>query len=283
MNDTIRRPIFGMLGLIAVSAAVAGYFTGMQSPMNPELHFADGGSAVAQMEYSYPDAIPARSYAEMNSAEWGPNADWQTDLRQLPRPAVDPPEDLASTLPDVESSGPVVPAELKRVSLQRWLANRAFNGAPPTVPHPVDNRSTTACAACHMQGAATKTLRIPRMSHPYMTNCTQCHVPSQTTLPVGDQPGMEVDNRFVGLPAPSGGPRAFERAPPQIPHSTWMRDQCLSCHGPTGLPGLRTTHPWRQNCRQCHAPSSSLEQVPLPDQPSFLEPLPVTGGSEDHP
>ena len=283
MNDTMQRPIFRMLGLIAVCAAVAGYFTGMQSPMNPKMHVAEGGVSVTRPPQTFPDAIPARTYAEMNSAEWGPNAGWTTDLRQLMRPADVPPEDAAPGLPDPSTSGPVIPPGLKRVSLQRWSSNRAFNGAPPTVPHPIDNRSATACVACHMQGAVTKTLRIPRMSHPFMVNCTQCHVAARAPRPVADEPGMDVANRFVGLPAPTGGPRAFDRAPPQIPHSTWMRDNCLSCHGPTGLPGLRTTHPWRQNCQQCHTPSSTLEQAPLPDRPGFLDPLSIEGRANASP
>jgi nitrate reductase (cytochrome), electron transfer subunit len=54
--------------------------------------------------------------------------------------------------------------------------------------------------------------------------------------------------------------RAFDGAPPTIPHSTLMRTDCLSCHGPQGLYGLRTPHPERQSCLQCHAPGAHLDQ-----------------------
>ena len=37
-----------------------------------------------------------------------------------------------------------------------------------------------------------------------------------------------------------------------MPHGTFMRTRCLSCHGEYGYPGLRTDHPRRVNCVQCH-------------------------------
>jgi cytochrome c-type protein NapB len=34
----------------------------------------------------------------------------------------------------------------------------------------------------------------------------------------------------------------------------------MSCHGPNGLFGLRTPHPDRQSCFQCHVPEAGLDQ-----------------------
>lgn len=45
-----------------------------------------------------------------------------------------------------------------------------------------------------------------------------------------------------------------------IPHGTQLRSDCLSCHGPPGLVGLRTPHPDRQACVQCHAPNAELDE-----------------------
>jgi cytochrome c-type protein NapB len=61
----------------------------------------------------------------------------------------------------------------------------------------------------------------------------------------------------------ASGVRAYTGAPPEIPHSTWMRETCLACHGGTGAEGLRTRHPQRQSCTQCHAPSAGLNQGPV--------------------
>jgi hypothetical protein len=55
--------------------------------------------------------------------------------------------------------------------------------------------------------------------------------------------------------------RAYDGAPPTIPHHTWMRENCTSCHGLVTRPGTRTTHPWLTNCTQCHAPSAALDRV----------------------
>ena len=43
-------------------------------------------------------------------------------------------------------------------------------------------------------------------------------------------------------------------SPPPIPHALQMRENCLACHaGPGAVLEIRSTHPERWNCRQCHA------------------------------
>jgi cytochrome c-type protein NapB len=43
-------------------------------------------------------------------------------------------------------------------------------------------------------------------------------------------------------------------SPPPIPHALQMRENCRACHaGPGAVAELRTTHPERVTCRQCHA------------------------------
>jgi cytochrome c-type protein NapB len=52
------------------------------------------------------------------------------------------------------------------------------------------------------------------------------------------------------------GSRAHPGAPPVIPHKVFMRENCLSCHsGPGGREEIRTTHPERTRCMQCHVGS----------------------------
>jgi cytochrome c-type protein NapB len=53
-----------------------------------------------------------------------------------------------------------------------------------------------------------------------------------------------------------------------------MRDDCMSCHGPQGLFGLRTPHPDRQSCLQCHVPNAEL------DQRHFFASFPGIGGEQ---
>jgi cytochrome c-type protein NapB len=257
MTEDSSPQITPLVAAIVISLAIVGYFTGLQSPMNPSM------TADAQPEFgpagrfgSDGDSlvVPATAYRDMSSI--AKRSDSGSILREL--------KSNADPLTEIR-----IEPGAKLVALAAREKNRAFNGAPPTIPHPIEEQSAAACIACHQAGAQTATLRIPRMSHQLLTNCTQCHVASTPSFMVAAD---TVENDFVGLKAPQEGPRAYAGAPPQIPHSTWMRSDCMSCHGYTGLLGLRTTHPWRQNCQQCHAPSAMLEQSLIAAEPRFLAP-----------
>ena len=123
------------------------------------------------------------------------------------------------------------------------------------IPHAVETLNDVSCTSCHGQGLAVAETPAPLIPHAEYVNCQQCHVPTADAYD-----GQELAaNTFRGLAAPSGGARAWEGAPPTIPHSTWMRENCLACHGPLGRPGLRTSHPGRTNCVQCHGRSAALD------------------------
>ena len=66
-------------------------------------------------------------------------------------------------------------------------------------------------------------------------------------------------NTFIGLDLPGKGSRAHALAPPTTPHKTFMRENCLSCHGPTGNWRIKTKHPYRTQCLQCHAPEAGQD------------------------
>lgn len=246
-----------MAGVLVISIAVAGFFTGLQAPMKGKLP-----STQVKPDLPEPtgEVIAATQYSDISATSFGPNRDWKSSLASLKASLVDPNEVITIT------------PEEKSFALAMREQNRSFNGAPPTIPHLIDQMSSATCALCHLDGIQTASLRISKMSHPNYPNCTQCHVENQPkhmeVIPFGE-------NTFVGLPAPTGGPRAFSGAPPVIPHSVWMRNECNSCHGPSGSHGIRSTHPWRTNCQQCHAPSSSLNQVLIDNEPKFLPPLKI--------
>ena len=131
-----------------------------------------------------------------------------------------------------------------------------------------------ACYACHGEGALIGQLVANRMSHGRLANCVQCHA-APSPQPFADLI-LPVSNSFVGLPAPTSGKRAFDGAPPVVPHSTWMRERCLSCHGgAAGWPGLEVTHRWRTNCLQCHATSAAAEQSAVAN---YSDSLPAFAG-----
>ncbi len=244
-----------LFAFVVLSIAIAGYFTGLQAPMvasttsrsSPVEHLKTESSSRLEV-----GVIPATPYADI--AEATTKHRHHTRLASL-KSEFDPFEEIR-----------IAPGE-KSAALDQRSRNRAFNGSPPTIPHPIEQRSDKSCVACHSQGVRTESLRIPRMSHQFLANCTQCHIESNPRHMVA----VEFrENGFAGLAAPTGGPRAFEGAPPQIPHTTWMRVDCLSCHGDGGQRGIRTTHPWRMNCQQCHTPSALFDQTLLAVEPQFL-------------
>lgn len=275
-----------LLAIVVISVSVAGYFTGIQSPMNKGEswipHTGRRTNTESTTENPAPEpihasgVIPATQYARMNRtlAGRGTRPDPVTNRKLLERMAKNANE-------RVWSSETVIlkPSLDQKISdLEIRSQNRQFNGAPPTVPHPIDPISDASCVACHKSGGVSKTLRIPQMSHQFLTKCTQCHVESGSSQ-IARAPFAE--STFVGLPAPLEGPRAFPQAPPLIPHSTWMRSNCLACHGPAGRTGLQSTHPWRKNCLQCHPPSFELDQAPIDHPDAMLPPPPIETNPKD--
>jgi cytochrome c-type protein NapB len=168
---------------------------------------------------------------------------------------------------------PVPPADqpMPSATLVR-AARRAYDGAPPTIPHPDPG---AACVACHdADGQAVGTSFAPPSPHAgtleegATRRCRQCHVFVTTD-------GAFVDSRFVGLPQNlRRGGRATPGAQPTIPHRLQMREHCLACHGgPAARPEISTPHPERTRCRQCH--------VPVTDTTTFSSTL--VGGEEGSP
>ena len=251
-----------------IAVAVIGYFVGLADGvptpkgLNPHGILDKYGHDPALAEASMNKILPAMRYDEIAQAAMGPTHTFQSVAKELPAADYDL---FAEIEPD-----PVAKAASSKLRASR----RAFNGAPPIIPHEVLNTSDAACYACHSNGMQMADLRASVMSHQFLDNCTQCHAPPPPA-PFADV-DSSVATTFVGLPAPTVGERAFPGAPPTIPHSQWMRQNCNACHaGANGWPGMETTHPWRSNCTQCHAPSAKLDQAIPVDHVPMLPPLDV--------
>jgi len=165
-------------------------------------------------------------------------------------------------VPESRANPAAVPDKLAaRVrSMEQRASLRAFDGAPPVVPHSVADLNIQSCLACHADGLKAGDKVAKMISHTTLTNCTQCHVESQ---PNGDHPNdLSLGNLFVGLrPSGYGGTRAWAGAPPVMPHTMFMRTNCISCHGEHGYDGWRPDHLSRSNCAQCHVPAAQFEQL----------------------
>jgi len=254
------------LVLVAViAAAFIGYFIGIDYGVpKPDFPAQDGQPTEVTVDRQ---VIPATGYSALPAMDIGPNRNWSSDLRKLKWSA----PELNDVLP---KPGPQATA----AALEQRAERRAYNGAPPVIPHAVNELSADNCLACHGEGLKLANRSANQLPHPYLANCMQCHVPQTSSQ---FETTVLAENTFDGKGAPFEGPRAWPGAPPQIPHTTHMRDNCLACHGPLNLEGLRTTHPWRQNCMQCHTPSAELDQNFLDSRPAFLNALQVRRDEAD--
>lgn len=247
-----------VLAAVAVAVAGMGFLTGTRSAERPArvATGVDGESLEKQP-----------SYAELRGLRRGPNAGM---IKGAFAPLT---ADAPGVLEPVEQT-----EEDKTQALRARAERRAFDGAPPTIPHAIAQMGPPDCLTCHRTGARIAGRVAPRMSHQVLESCTQCHVVASDPRPVASTPPAP-DNTFVGVPSPTGGERAWPGAPPTIPHATTMRSECSSCHGTLGQKGMRTTHPQRQSCTQCHAPSAALDQrAPKHDPAPSPSAAPAAGG-----
>jgi nitrate reductase (cytochrome), electron transfer subunit len=151
---------------------------------------------------------------------------------------------------------------------------RAYPGAPPRVPHGLtaEEFRTTTCNTCHERGGWSSRFAayVPLTPHPEWASCLQCHATDAplmgSAMPVAGADAVCAQchapaGARVVLPAidwrPAAWPgvrsRARDGTPPEIPHDLQLRGNCLACHmGPSAVAEIRTTHPERANCRQCH-------------------------------
>lgn len=138
-------------------------------------------------------------------------------------------------------------------------ALRLYEGAPPVIPHLVEQWGRYDCLVCHRDGNAAGAGRTaPIAPHPEQTNCRQCHVARTTTATFRD-------STFSALRLPGVfPPRANPIGPPHVPHRLQDRGNCASCHLPKtvagGSQGPVPRHGMRSNCTQCHVPQDFKAQ-----------------------
>lgn len=256
-NPRMRPELAWIVGLAAACGAAMAASRGFSQPAAPGPHVA--GVPIPGSPRSAP-AVGPQSRA-------GQSLPWRLNN---PAPNLVP-ESLANPFPVADKLAARVRSMEERASL------RAYEGAPPVIPHPIAGLNVQTCRACHANGlrAGDKVARM--VSHAYLTNCTQCHVEADVASPGDPAPAA---NAFTGLrPSGYGGTRAWAGAPPVVPHTTFMRTNCVSCHGEHGYNGWRPDHLSRTNCVQCHALAAEFDQLAptfgTPDVPDGQARLPL--------
>lgn len=154
--------------------------------------------------------------------------------------------------------GPTGPGGVEPRATGVRASARAYDGAPPVIPH---DAGAGACTTCHDAdgteipgiGVAPASPHGSVAAEGAMRRCRQCHVPQAATT-------VLVASRFAGLAqGPWKGSRATPGAPPRIPHTLQLRGECLTCHaGLAARAEIRTSHPERTRCVQCHVPDTAL-------------------------
>lgn len=255
-----RSLVFGrpmtILGAIAVGIGLVGFLVGIAEPVIPQRAVPLVAAGPTQSTFVVP------SYRDISSVTVGPNRTWTSNLASLKQPR-----------PSLFAAVTRTPA-MKDAALRDRLRTRAFDGAPPVIPHVVEQQSARSCLVCHGEGLLLSNRIATKISHPHYANCLGCHVEQAGGIPVdvpiaransGDEstPKSVPGNLFAGRLRAGPGTRAMPGAPPTIPHTTQLRGDCLSCHGLIARPGLRTTHPWLQNCVQCHVSVEENERMPF--------------------
>ncbi len=135
--------------------------------------------------------------------------------------------------------------------LQIYYRRRQYPGSPPFIPHPLDGlefEKNGTCASCHNKGGFVKKWNAyaPVTPHPERVSCRQCHVPQLVRKQFRKHNWQAMNTYPIKRAAISGGP-------PGIPHQLFGRGSCLSCHGgPSAIREIKTSHPERIYCRQCH-------------------------------
>ncbi|MGH1342547.1 MAG: hypothetical protein ACRBN8_13385 [Nannocystales bacterium] len=237
-----QRNVFVLLGGLVAGSALVGLL--MPSAENGERSHHEHRESAGSQGSSVP---PARTYRELGATPWMQPEGFDGALANLP----------------------VGGGRQDEATREGWLLERAerraFDGAPPVVPHAITERSSAACLTCHADGMAFPMGdRASTICHDLHPSCTQCHVPGSSGITNVDVAAADAyfgENLFEGRPG-SVGERAAPGAPPMIPHTTWMRERCNACHGEAGPNPLRTTHTTRTHCRQCHGSSAQKDQHP---------------------
>lgn len=164
-------------------------------------------------------------------------------------------------------------------SLEIYRRVRAYPGAPPRIPHGLTEEEfrRVTCNVCHRRGGwvARFGTYAPVTPHPDQTSCLQCHVPldelvgrplsdagsvvcSQCHVDPDAPPRTFVDSDWGPAAWPETDQRAMAGSPHLIPHDVESRGNCLACHsGPGAVAEIRTDHPERVSCRQCHVPAGT--------------------------
>ena len=123
---------------------------------------------------------------------------------------------------------------------------RAYDGAPPVIPHEVATNLYRRCLYCHKTGKNLGDDTAKATPHPEMKNCLQCHVEQITD-------DLFMKNDFEPFRIRGSLPGKNPAGPPRITHRLQLRENCEACHLSESAPeAIKPRHGARPHCVQCH-------------------------------
>ena len=241
-----------MVGLMILTiVSVSGAFMGMRHSSKEDQAYAPWLNH-PDVEHAHHEVVQkAPRYSEISGSSFKVDSEWLNSLSNLPKAS------------EKQSEIPVMDEDARKKAVALRTSRRAYDGAPPVIPHAIETIDVRSCVACHGEGDGLLVAgkKVPVMSHPMLQNCTQCHAPSvaKDYLASDKDAGLKVANYFKGVSSPGSGKKAYDSAPPVIPHRLNMRQNCMACHGNGMTEAISTSHPQRKNCLQCHAPNAKFD------------------------
>jgi hypothetical protein len=136
-NTSATKPLsrWGtILGSLGCGLGLVGFLVGMYDQPSSSKSRDFEKSTVHELEQS--QLAPAPSYKQIDSQRHGVNNGWRSEFSKL-----------VQNNPGLFDRVVRTP-EMKSEALNDRLRTRAFDGAPPAIPHPVDQRTAESCLAC---------------------------------------------------------------------------------------------------------------------------------------
>ncbi len=241
---------------VVFTISASGFFMGMRQTIHETGQTTNPIELPHNMLEQHPQIKGAVDYKDIANAGFGPNAEFKSQLSSLRSTPSEAPQPYPLSVSEEQ-------LRAKRNSL------RAYDGAPPIVPHPIAQDSAASCLQCHRQSTRISDVIAPAISHPEYTSCTQCHVSGKGLGSRWNTAEFDLHtgNRFSGDHEKKIAEQAYPDSPLTIPHTLHMRQNCISCHGELGTSPIRTSHPERQSCSQCHVPGSNVEKQNFAESP----------------
>ncbi len=241
---------------IVFTISVSGFFMGMRQTVRETGHTETAIELHPETDEVHQNIQVAVDYKDIAQAGFGVNANLKSQLSSL------------RSTPGSEAHPHPYFADEATLRIKR-ASRRAYDGAPPIVPHPIAQDSAASCLQCHSQATQIGDVIAPAISHPEYTSCTQCHVSGKGLGSRWNTAEFDLHtgNQFAGDHETKAAEQAYPNAPLTIPHTVHMRQNCMSCHGELGTSPIRTSHPERQSCTQCHVPSSTVDKSNFAESP----------------